>query len=78
MSVTGPSPQDSEHGLIHTAIDHTCFYCGTMLRDPAIHWMGATDEIFLHPGCCVDLTIRLFRDVHQWQHQDGGYFGETK
>ena len=78
MSVTGPTSQDAESGLIHTAAGHICFYCGRVLRDPAIYWIGATDEIFLHPGCCMDLTVRLFRDVYQWQRQENKYFGETE
>ena len=76
MSVTGPTSQDAEHGLIHTAVGQICFYCGQSLQGPAIHWIGATDEIFLHSGCCVDLAVRLFRDVHQWQRQVARYFGQ--
>ena len=64
MSVTGPKPEDVEAGLLHTAAGQKCFYCGKLTRDPAIHWMGFDSDIFLHPGCCVDLAIRLFRDVN--------------
>ena len=44
-----------------------CFYCHGTLEDPAVMWMGHHGNILLHPGCVVDLTIRLFRDVHEIQ-----------
>jgi len=76
MSITGVKPEDVEAGILHTASGEKCFYCGQITEDPAIHWMGFDSDIFLHPGCCVDLSIRLFRDVHEWQcSQDGAYFG---
>jgi len=78
MSLTGARPSDVSAGFIHTANGESCFYCGTALQDPALHWMGATGDIFLHPGCFVDLSTHLFRDLHEWQRQRGLYFGETK
>jgi hypothetical protein len=42
-----------------------CFYCYDALDDPAVYWMGATSEIYLHPTCVAQLFIRLARDVHE-------------
>ena len=55
-----------------------CFYCGDALDSLSIQWEGWTpranngatfrgNEIILHPGCVVELTIRLLRDVHEWE-----------
>ena len=78
MSVTGATPRDIDTGFIHTANGQICFYCGKATSDPSIHWMGFDADIFLHPGCCVDLAVRLFRDVHEWQRHTGMYFGELR
>ncbi len=77
MSITGPRSQIGKCGLLYTASGNQCFYCDQALEDPAIHWRGAT-EIYLHPSCCVDFVLRLFRDVHQWQCEGGKNFGETR
>ena len=42
-----------------------CFLCWNPLEDPAIHWMGSTGDIYLHPACVIELAIRMFRDVHE-------------
>jgi hypothetical protein len=42
-----------------------CFYCGHAMTLPGVQWLGATDEIWLHPSCVIELAIRLFRDVHE-------------
>lgn len=78
MSVTCATPRDIAAGFIHTAAGAICFYCGKATSDPAIHWMGFPMDIFLHPGCCVDLSIRLLRDVHQWQCVHHHHFGELR
>lgn len=44
-----------------------CFYCGHTIRDVGIMWMGVGGEVYLHPPCVVELTIRLFRDVHEYE-----------
>lgn len=50
-----------------------CFYCGQPVSQPWIEWHGQnrnqkTFEIIqLHPGCAVELTIRLLRDVHEYE-----------
>jgi len=49
-----------------SAKDRDCFYCYRPLDDPAVMWIG-DGEIYLHPHCVVDLTLRLFRDVHEIQ-----------
>ena len=78
MSVTGARPSDAANGFIHTAEGQRCFYCDQLLHDPALHWMGATDSIYLHPGCWVDLSARLTRDLLEWQRQSRIYFGAMK
>ena len=42
-----------------------CFYCGRQIRAIAIYWIGDDGELWLHPPCVVELTIRLYRDVHE-------------
>lgn len=42
-----------------------CFYCYAPIRAIAVFWMGAAGELWLHPACVVELTIRLYRDVHE-------------
>ncbi len=50
-----------------------CFYCGERLDDLSIGWNGwlpdSMDGVYiaLHPGCVAELTIRLLRDVHEWE-----------
>ncbi len=51
--------------VIVTAEEETCFYCGNPTFDPAIVWSGFGGKIFLHPACCVELGIRVLRDVHE-------------
>lgn len=68
MSVTSPIPD--ENGIAWTAVGHDCFLCSKPLRDPAVHWMGATAEIFLHPECVKDLAVRLFCDLHEIECPD--------
>jgi hypothetical protein len=63
VSITSPVP-DSQ-GIAHTAFGEACFLCGSTLSDPAVHWMGSTGSIFLHPACVLALSVRLFRDVHE-------------
>ena len=60
--ITGPTKRFPE-GLVG-ARGEACFYCSGPVYDPAIAWTG-TPTIFLHPSCCVDLCIRLLRDVHE-------------
>ena len=42
-----------------------CYYCYSPLTSPFVVWMGAGEPIALHPACVVELSIRLFRDVHE-------------
>lgn len=77
MSLTGGSHLHVFEGYLHTAEGETCFYCGSPLHDPALYWMGATGDMYLHPGCWVDLSARLYRDLHEWQRQSRFYFRET-
>lgn len=46
-------------------VEQKCFYCGLPLRAIAVFWAGADGELWLHPACVVELTIRLYRDVHE-------------
>jgi len=50
--------------VVVTAEGESCFYCGNPTGDPAVVWSGFGGEIFLHPACCVELAIRVLRDVH--------------
>jgi hypothetical protein len=42
-----------------------CFYCGHPQTSLAVHWLGSTGQIWLHPSCVVELSVRLFRDLHK-------------
>ena len=50
-----------------------CFYCGAPIERPFIEWHGQNanrknfETIHLHPECCLELTIRLLRDFHEWE-----------
>lgn len=58
-----------------------CFFCGQPIRAIAIFWQGCPPEgiergmeggeLWLHPPCVVNLTIRLYRDVHEVQQKMG-------
>jgi hypothetical protein len=78
MSLTGARPSDAAEGFIHTAEGQRCFYCDQFLHDPALHWMGATGSIYLHPLCWPDFSTRLALDFYAWQRQTGIYIGSMK
>jgi hypothetical protein len=63
VSLTSPIPD--EQGIAHTAAGAECFLCGRVLRDPAVFWMGATTDIYLHPHCVTEFAIALFRDLSE-------------
>jgi hypothetical protein len=63
MSLTGRSPDAP--GLAISAAGRPCFFCGAALADPAVYWMGMPGSLFLHAACCLDLFVRLMRDVHE-------------
>jgi len=50
-------------------VGRRCFYCGRPVQPPGVYWHGFGDEdvpwIVLHPGCVIDLFVRLARDVHE-------------
>ena len=55
--VTAYGPYDPE--------DH-CFYCSKGLSGEAVlYWMGHNGDLHLHPGCFIEMTTRLFRDLHE-------------
>ncbi len=64
MSLT--KPEDLGTAWL-SAVGEDCFYCGRIIEaDPVIEWRGFADFRFLlHPCCLVELTIRLFRDLHE-------------
>lgn len=67
MSIT---PIELEYADL-SAVGKTCFFCHELIaEDPAILWMGST-EIYLHPKCTVELTVRLLRDLHEIEKQYG-------
>ncbi len=61
MSITWT---ESDFASEHVKNEAPCFYCGRPLSFPFILWMG-TSDLALHPHCVVELSIRLFRDVHE-------------
>ena len=57
--------------------EQPCFYCGGVLASPFIIWHGFGEAIALHPPCVIELTIRLYRDVHEIECSPGyGYVTE--
>ncbi len=70
MSLTGPL------GTSLAPASACCFYCGEALGHPAIEWAGETTTISLHPGCVVELTIRLYRDLHELESRTGAYLAK--
>ena len=69
MSLTSPVP-DPESGLAFSAVGQICFYCHQPLQDPAIFWMGADGELYLHPDCLFPWFVRLCRDRHELDAPD--------
>jgi hypothetical protein len=69
VSLTSPVP-DPDTGIAFTAAGQPCFYCGHTLSDPAIHWMGHSTEIYVHPDCLFPLFVRLCRDRHELDAPD--------
>jgi hypothetical protein len=53
--------------------DEPCFYCGRNLSSPFVLWAGFGAELVLHPTCVVELTIRVFRDVHEIECENHSY-----
>lgn len=46
-----------------------CFYCHQGLQGTVILWWGSGADIYLHPACAVELSIRLLRDVHEVEQE---------
>ncbi len=71
MSVIDVSRHDPPIDFLLDAVrgEQDCFYCGEALTSPAIHWMGTGFNLIVHPGCCVELVIRLLRDVYQIENE---------
>jgi hypothetical protein len=50
-----------------------CFYCEHKLGPKFIEWNGQGKDrsrfltIALHPECVIELTLRLMRDVHEFE-----------
>lgn len=69
-SKNGPKPATDDFWVERES--HPCFYCGEALNaDPAIEWLGQKAQIFFHAECAVEFTLRMFRDVHQWETKTG-------
>jgi hypothetical protein len=49
-----------------------CFYCHQPLTSPFVIWV-AIETLALHPGCVVELSIRLLRDVWQIETTTNSY-----
>jgi hypothetical protein len=62
-----PEPAPDPFGL--SAVGQRCFCCGSLLRDPAIHWSGFQGEgsgnIYLHHQCALQWMPGLLRDVQE-------------
>jgi hypothetical protein len=56
-------------------VGEPCFFCGKAADSPMVFWMGLTEPMYLvlHPACCLDLSLRLFRDVHEIQQTLEGH-----
>ncbi len=68
MSVMHLKPSaSSESSLAALFTRRRCYYCGIVLTAtaPFVLWMGFGESVALHPGCVVELTIRLLHDVHE-------------
>ncbi len=50
-------------------VDQPCFFCGQPVSPPAVSWRGCAEHddpwLLLHPGCMLELFVRLARDVHE-------------
>jgi hypothetical protein len=46
-----------------------CFYCGAAVSPPLIEWLGLGGHgaTYFHAECAVEFTIRLMRDVHEYE-----------
>jgi hypothetical protein len=70
--ITGPDPSQIEKsGLVITAHEQRCFLCGKATDDPSVMWSGFSTDVFLHPECAVEMSLRVLRDVHELEHRTG-------
>jgi len=59
------NPLADGEATCHAPLPQLCFYCrDSIVELPYISWIGTTD-VFLHPACAIELSLRLLRDVHQ-------------
>ena len=51
----------------HAGNQTECFYCYQVIDEEtyAVQWRGGDHDLWLHPGCVMELSLRLFRDVHE-------------
>jgi len=47
--------------------DRACFYCGRRVGFPHVTWNGHGSDLVLHLPCFIELTTRLFRDLHEME-----------
>ncbi len=47
-----------------------CFYCHQRLQGTVVMWWGEGADLYLHPECTVELSIRLLRDVHEIEREN--------
>ena len=48
--------------------DAKCFYCfQPITAGIAVNWMGYGGNIFMHPACALDFSVRFMRDIHEAQ-----------
>lgn len=75
MGVLSDKLEGREYIYPPTKIEN-CFYCSRPPADPMMYWQGS-HELFLHPGCFIQLTTRLMRDFHQLEYDAPESLGLT-
>lgn len=65
MSIYRQCKPDVCHELA-LAAETECFLCAEHIGKVAIHWMGATGDIYLHPHCALSLCRRLLQDCERY------------
>lgn len=76
MLIRTKNPADRDIWDLYTPGRSTCFHCNKVISAPTpIHWHGSDDHgkpasLLFHPGCAVELSIRLLRDVHAIECQE--------
>lgn len=69
MSLVTDSPTDPLLVSVEAAVvaGMTCTYCGLPLSLPIVyhHFKRAGRELWIHPACAIDLSVRVLADVKE-------------